>query len=67
MLNLMRRAGEQIMVGDDIIVTVVSIQGRQIKIGVTAPREVAIRRGGAYEKNQGQLPEQRQEQQPQPG
>lgn len=45
MLVLTRREGEQIRLGDDVVVTVVSIQGNKVRIGITAPGDVAIRRG----------------------
>jgi carbon storage regulator len=45
MLVLTRREGERIALGDDIVVTVVSIQGNKVRIGVSAPDQVAIRRG----------------------
>ena len=45
MLVLTRREGERIALGDDIVVTVVSIQGNKVRIGVSAPDDVAIRRG----------------------
>jgi len=45
MLVLTRREGERIALGDDIVVTVVSIQGNKVRIGISAPDDVAIRRG----------------------
>ena len=45
MLVLTRREGERIALGDDIVVTVVAIQGNKVRIGVSAPNDVAIRRG----------------------
>ena len=45
MLVLTRREGERIALGDDILVTVVSIQGNKIRLGVSAPDDVTIRRG----------------------
>jgi carbon storage regulator len=44
MLILARRAGDQIQIGKDIIVTLLSIRGGFASIGVTAPREVIINR-----------------------
>lgn len=44
MLILTRRAGETIMIGNDVAVTVVGIQGGQVRIGVLAPKEVAVDR-----------------------
>jgi len=45
MLVLTRREGERIALGEDIIVTVVSIQGNKVRLGITAPDDVTIRRG----------------------
>ena len=45
MLVLTRREGERIRLDDDIVVTVVAIQGNKVRIGITAPDDVAIRRG----------------------
>ena len=44
MLILARKKDESIMIGDDIEITVVDIQGDQIKIGISAPKNVAIHR-----------------------
>jgi carbon storage regulator len=42
MLVLTRKIGEKIQIGDDIILTVVSIDGRRIRLGIEAPRETPI-------------------------
>jgi len=44
MLILSRRPGESITIGDNIVVTVVSITGNQIRLGISAPREVRVLR-----------------------
>ena len=44
MLVLSRRVGESIHIGDNVVVTVVSVQGSRIKLGVKAPREVSVLR-----------------------
>lgn len=49
MLTLMRRAGEKIMIGDHISVTVVKISGAQVKLGIDAPREVRAYRGEIWD------------------
>ena len=50
MLILTRRVNEKLMVGDDVTVTVLSISGNQVRIGVNAPRHVAVHREEIYEK-----------------
>ena len=52
MLILTRKLGESIAIGDQIKVTLIDIQGRQVKIGVNAPRDVPIHRQEVYEKIQ---------------
>jgi len=52
MLILTRRVGETLMIGDDITVTVLGIKGQQVRVGVNAPREVAVHREEIYEKIQ---------------
>ena len=44
MLLLTRRTGETIQIGDDITVTVLSVKGNQVRIGITAPDDVKIMR-----------------------
>lgn len=44
MLILTRRCGETIMIGNDITVMVLGIKGNQVRIGVNAPKEVAVHR-----------------------
>ena len=44
MLILSRRPGESIIIGDNITVTVVSVNGNQIRLGINAPREVRVLR-----------------------
>ena len=48
MLILSRRPGESLTIGDNITVTVVSINGNQIRLGVNAPREVRVLRDEIY-------------------
>ena len=50
MLILTRRVNEKLMVGDDVTVTVLSISGNQVRIGVTAPRHVPVHREEIYDK-----------------
>ena len=44
MLILTRRVGESLVIGNDITVTVLSVKGNQVRIGVNAPQEVPIHR-----------------------
>ena len=53
MLILTRRIGETICVGDDIEVTVLGINGNQVRLGVTAPRSVDVHRQEIYERIHG--------------
>ena len=49
MLVLTRRPGESIVVGEDIVVTVIEIKGGQVRIGIDAPRSVEVYREEIYE------------------
>lgn len=42
MLKLGRRAGESIIIGDDIVVTILRIQGLQVSVGIEAPKDIPI-------------------------
>lgn len=48
MLVLSRKVGESIMIGDDFTVTVLSIKGNQVRIGVTAPKDICVHREEIY-------------------
>ena len=44
MLILTRRVGETLVIGDDITVTVLGVKGNQARLGVNAPKEIAVHR-----------------------
>ncbi len=48
MLILTRRTGESVNIGDDIQFTILSVKGNQVRIGIDAPKEVAVHREEIY-------------------
>lgn len=48
MLILTRKTGEKLIIGDDVQLTVLGIKGNQVRIGVTAPKEVSVHREEVY-------------------
>lgn len=50
MLILTRRVGETLMIGDEVTVTVLGVKGNQIRVGVNAPKDVAVHREEIYER-----------------
>ena len=52
MLILTRRVGETLMIGNDVIVTVLGVKGNQIRLGINAPKHVAVHREEIYDRVQ---------------
>ena len=44
MLILTRRVGESVVIGEDVTVTVLGVKGNQVRIGINAPKNVAVHR-----------------------
>lgn len=44
MLILTRRLGETLCIGDEVTITVLSVKGSQVRIGINAPKDVAVQR-----------------------
>jgi carbon storage regulator len=59
MLILTRRVGETVMIGDDVTITVLGVKGNQVRVGINAPKSVAVHREEIYERI-------KREQQPEP-
>lgn len=50
MLILTRRVGETVMIGEDVTITVLGVKGNQVRVGLNAPKSVAIHREEIYER-----------------
>jgi len=50
MLILTRRAGERLIIGEDISITVLSVKGNQVRIGIDAPAEIKVHRDEVYQR-----------------
>jgi len=50
MLILTRRVGESVMIGRDIVVTVLGVKGVQVRLGVNAPKHIPVHREEVYER-----------------
>ncbi|WP_288065054.1 carbon storage regulator CsrA [Rodentibacter caecimuris] len=57
MLILTRKVGESVLIGDDISITVLSVRGNQVKLGVQAPKEVSVHREEIYQQIKKKLDE----------
>lgn len=61
MLILTRRIGEVLRIGDDVSITILGVKGNQVRIGIDAPKDVAVHREEIYqrikrEEGQGEAP-----------
>ena len=52
MLILTRKIGESLMIGSEVTVTVMAVKGNQVRIGINAPKDVAVHREEVYERVQ---------------
>jgi carbon storage regulator len=52
MLILTRRVGESLIIGDDVVVNVLSVKGNQVRIGIDAPKHVSVHREEIYDRIQ---------------
>lgn len=50
MLILTRRVGETVMIGNDVTVTVLGVKGNQVRVGINAPKNVAVHREEIYKR-----------------
>jgi carbon storage regulator len=57
MLILTRRVGEIIRIGPDVVVTVLGVNGSQIRLGIDAPKDVAVHREEVFERIKHELTE----------
>lgn len=48
MLILTRRVGETLIIGDNVVITVLGVKGNQVRIGINAPKDVSIHREEIY-------------------
>jgi len=64
MLILMRRVGERLMIGDDVIVKILEVEGNRVSIGIEAPKNILVDREEVFNKRREEqgLPPLRREQ-----
>jgi carbon storage regulator len=59
MLVLTRRLNEEIVIGEDITITVVAVQGEKVRLGISAPESVRVDRREIHERRGRRIPEPR--------
>ncbi len=52
MLILSRRVDESIVIGDEVVITILSVKGKQVRVGITAPPDVSVHREEIYRRIQ---------------
>lgn len=50
MLILTRTTGEELMIGDDVKIKVLGVKGNQVRLGIDAPKEIAVHRREIYDR-----------------
>lgn len=50
MLILTRRVGETVMIGNDVTITVLGVKGNQVRVGINAPKDIAVHREEVFER-----------------
>ena len=50
MLILTRRVGESVVIGNEVTVTVLGVKGNQVRLGINAPKDVAVHREEIFER-----------------
>jgi carbon storage regulator len=55
-LILSRRTDESIVIGDEVTITILSVKGKQVRIGINAPPDVSVHRQEIYERIQDDVP-----------
>ena len=57
MLVLTRKLDESIVIGKDVVIQVLETRGGQIRLGITAPRDISVHRQEVYERIHGKMPD----------
>lgn len=52
MLILTRRVGETVMIGDEVTITILGVKGNQVRVGINAPKHIAVHREEIYDRIQ---------------